>query len=230
MRNYIFAYCILFSALNLYSQNWKDSLYSARKFYQKGQYQDAVKKYRVTQKLAPKEIDLSDEIGQALYKADEYDQAEKLYNMSSSKKGSAIQKAKTYHNLGNAKMKQKKYEEAVEAYKEALRNNPDDEETRYNLSQAMHKQQSQQKNQAKNQEQKSQANPNQQQNPNQPKQPQNQKKEEDSSGNEQENKSQLSDKKTERMLDDLVKREIETKKKLNGNKSKNTKNNSGKDW
>lgn len=40
----------------------------------------------------------------------------------------------SFHNQGNAFMKQKKYQEAVEAYKNSLRNNPNDEETRYNLA------------------------------------------------------------------------------------------------
>jgi Ca-activated chloride channel homolog len=39
-----------------------------------------------------------------------------------------------FHNKGNAFMKQKKYSEAVEAYKQSLRNNPKDDETRYNLA------------------------------------------------------------------------------------------------
>lgn len=43
-------------------------------------------------------------------------------------------KHNSYHNQGNAFMKQKKYKEAVEAYKNSLRNNPSDEETRYNLA------------------------------------------------------------------------------------------------
>lgn len=40
----------------------------------------------------------------------------------------------SFHNRGNAFMKQKKYKEAVEAYKNSLRNNPQDDETRYNLA------------------------------------------------------------------------------------------------
>lgn len=43
-------------------------------------------------------------------------------------------KHKIYHNLGNSFMVQKRYKEAVEAYKNALRNNPKDEETRYNYA------------------------------------------------------------------------------------------------
>lgn len=44
------------------------------------------------------------------------------------------EKHKIFHNLGNSFMEQKKYKEAVEAYKNSLRNNPTDEETRYNLA------------------------------------------------------------------------------------------------
>lgn len=48
-------------------------------------------------------------------------------------------KHRIFHNMGNAFMEQKKYREAVEAYKNALRNNPKDEETRYNLALAKQK-------------------------------------------------------------------------------------------
>ena len=50
-------------------------------------------------------------------------------------------------------MKQKDYAKAVEAYKNALRNNPEDEETRYNYALAkelLEKEQEQQQNQDQN--------------------------------------------------------------------------------
>ncbi|GAB1856099.1 hypothetical protein MHTCC0001_09340 [Flavobacteriaceae bacterium MHTCC 0001] len=43
-------------------------------------------------------------------------------------------KHKAFHNMGNVLMKNKKCKEAVEAYKNALRNNPSDDETRYNFA------------------------------------------------------------------------------------------------
>ena len=43
-------------------------------------------------------------------------------------------KHSSFHNQGNAFMKQKKYKEAIEAYKNSLRANPEDDETRYNLA------------------------------------------------------------------------------------------------
>lgn len=43
-------------------------------------------------------------------------------------------KHRTFHNIGNALMQNKDYKGAVEAYKNALRNNPNDDETRYNYA------------------------------------------------------------------------------------------------
>ena len=53
--------------------------------------------------------------------------------------------AKTYHNTGVVYHMCEQYDKAVEAYKQALRNNPQDDETRYNLilAQRMLKQQQQ---------------------------------------------------------------------------------------
>ena len=48
-------------------------------------------------------------------------------------------KASSYHNLGNSLIKTEKYEDAVEAYKNALRINPSDQGTRQNLSLAQKK-------------------------------------------------------------------------------------------
>lgn len=61
---------------------------------------------------------------------------------------------KNYHNLGNLFMDKKDYANAVEAYKNALRNNPTDEETRYNLALAKKmKEKEQQENQGQDKNQ-----------------------------------------------------------------------------
>ena len=48
--------------------------------------------------------------------------------------GSKLEKHKAYHNIGNTLMQQKRCKEAVSAYKNALRNSPSDDESRYNLA------------------------------------------------------------------------------------------------
>ena len=63
--------------------------------------------------------------------------------------------AKTYHNTGVVYHMCEQYDKAVESYKQALRNNPQDDETRYNmiLAQRMLQQQQQQQNQQQDQQQ-----------------------------------------------------------------------------
>merc|ERR1711991_196942 len=48
--------------------------------------------------------------------------------------GDKLSKAEAYHNMGNSFMKEKEYGKAVEAFKNSLRNNSKDDETRYNLA------------------------------------------------------------------------------------------------
>ncbi|TNE55341.1 MAG: tetratricopeptide repeat protein [Bacteroidetes bacterium] len=212
------------------AQEWKDSLQEARKLYQSGSYEQALQKYQSTKKIAPKGIDLSDEIGQTAYRARKFEEAGASYEQSSSKKGTAKDRARTYHNIGNTKYRQKRYDEAIQAYKQALREDPSDDETRYNLALAQRQKRAQQKN-PQNQE----GNKNQNQgNKNQKEQKKNSRNQEGSDQNKSERnqdaKNALRDKGTERALDELVKKEMETKKKLGGYKSKTGSSKSGKDW
>jgi len=63
---------------------------------------------------------------------------------------SKLRKAKVWHNIGVACQKHKLFSDAIKAYEESLRNNPADNETRYNLALCM-RQQKNQKNQDKQQ-------------------------------------------------------------------------------
>lgn len=83
-------------------------------------------------------------------------------------------RARAYHNLGNTYMRGGKYKESVEAYKQALRLNPKDEDTRYNLAYALEKlrQQQQQQNQDQQDDKKENEDENQDKNQDQDKQDQ----------------------------------------------------------
>ncbi|WP_308993651.1 tetratricopeptide repeat protein [Mariniflexile litorale] len=72
-------------------------------------------------------------LGSSYIKKGSFDEA--LYRLDEAAKisTSKAEKHKAYHNIGNVLMENKKCKEAVEAYKNALRNDPTDEETRYNL-------------------------------------------------------------------------------------------------
>ncbi|WP_420603705.1 tetratricopeptide repeat protein [Flagellimonas sp.] len=88
-------------------------------------------------------------LGTAYYNRESYGEAFGRFKQAGEKTTEKPKKHKAFHNMGNVFMKNKEYQKAVEAYKEALRNNPTDEETRYNLALAkkmLEKQQDEQKN------------------------------------------------------------------------------------
>lgn len=76
-----------------------------------------------------------------------YDQAAEQFEVvaKSVSHPDTIQKA--WHNYGNAKLMQKSYEDAILGYKKALKLNPKDEDTRYNLAYAQKQLQKQKQNQ-----------------------------------------------------------------------------------
>lgn len=231
----MFRFIVLISFISIgqicFAQAWKDSLRSARIAYQNGDYNKSLASYISTEKIAPKNIDISAEKAQAAYKASKHDISEKIYTKKTQNNtNNNQQKARYYHNLGNTKFKQEKYKEAIEAYKQALRNNPNDSETRYNLTQALKKQQESQKKQEQNKDKQNQSNKqNKEQDSNTSKnEEKNEKKSSDKQ--KQETPSSLSERQNEKMLNDLVKQEMNTKKKMNAKRTKSSSSRSGKDW
>merc|ERR1711974_466079 len=73
-------------------------------------------------------------LGNLYYTKDKVSEAGEKYVTAETASEEKELKHKSAHNLGNTFMRDKKYAKAVEAYKQALRNNPSDDETRYNLA------------------------------------------------------------------------------------------------
>jgi len=90
--------------------------------------------YREAISLNSKEDTGKYNLGTAYYNRDMNAAAMNRFKQSAAVADTKMDKHKSFHNLGNTYMNEKKYQEAVEAYKNALRNNPKDEETRYNLA------------------------------------------------------------------------------------------------
>ena len=94
---------------------------------------EAEKNYRMALSEMPSNRKGAYNLGNAYYTAELYDEALARLN-SVAKDGSKSEKHRAYHNIGNALMQNKQCEKAVEAFKNALRNNPSDDESRYNLA------------------------------------------------------------------------------------------------
>lgn len=97
-------------------------------------YVDAEADYRVSQSRAPKYAVSSYNLGNAIYRQKKSGEAKYPYLKAIQSAKTRPQKHKAFHNLGNVYMNEKNYQGAVEAYKNALRNDPSDEQTRYNYA------------------------------------------------------------------------------------------------
>ena len=73
-------------------------------------------------------------LGNAYYKKSKNEEALSRFVNAAKVATTKPQRHQAFHNLGNALMNQKEYSGAVEAYKNALRNNPSDDQSRYNLA------------------------------------------------------------------------------------------------
>ncbi|KJD36865.1 BatC [Tamlana sedimentorum] len=92
-------------------------------------------------------------LGTSYIKNGNFDEALYRLQQATSSSTSKEEKHRAFHNIGNILMQNKKCKEAVEAYKNALRNDPTDDETRYNLGLAKECAKQQQDQEDKNQDQ-----------------------------------------------------------------------------
>ena len=112
----------------------KESLSNASYEMAKDNFINAEAEYREAIALNPKEDIGKYNLGNAYYNEEMNDVAMSRFKQAAAVADTKSDKHRAFHNLGNTYMNEKKYQEAVESYKNALRNNPRDEETRYNYA------------------------------------------------------------------------------------------------
>ncbi len=220
----IVLYFILFIISNsIYAQKPSQQIKKGNKEYSQEKYSDAEELYRKALNTPNKwEQEAMFNLSNSLLKQDKYEEAEELLQqLSLNEKIKNNNKAQVYHNLGNAQLKQQKYDKSIQSYIESLKLQPNDEDTRYNLSYAMKmlQQQQQQQNNQNNQE-------NQENQENQDKEEQEDKKDDKKNNQEdkqkdkqneqekQQNEQQLSPQDMERMLNALSNKDKETLEEL----------------
>jgi Ca-activated chloride channel family protein len=181
------------------------------KLYKEKKYSDAEVAYKKSLGLNKASVPGNYNLGNAYYKQGKYDEAAKQYeSVISDREINDKNKSATLHNIGNSLLEAKKYPESIEAFKNALKLNPKDNDTRYNLAyaQSMLQQQQQQKQQQqnKNDQNKNQDKKNQQK--------QEQQKQEKDQKQAQQNKKEISKEDAEKILQALNNDEKNTQKKL----------------
>lgn len=109
-------------------------LSKAQKNIKTGDLASAEANYRRVIASDPKNTEAKYNLANLYYQMGKNTEAQRRYIQAAEMAQTKAEKHKIFHNLGNVFMNEKQYRPAVEAYKNALRNNPKDDETRYNLA------------------------------------------------------------------------------------------------
>ena len=131
----------------------KKTIRKGNNSYEKEEYSDAEVAYRKAIEKNEQSSIANYNLGNTLYRMGRDKEALDYYQKGEEFTNDKKLKAKTFHNAGNTFMKNKQYDQAVASYKQALKNNPKDDETRYNYALAkkrLQKRQNQQNNKDKN--------------------------------------------------------------------------------
>ena len=148
---------MLASPVMLQAQSDRSEVRAGNREFKKGEFREAELDYKRALVEDSTSITAKYNLGNALYRTESYSEAELyLKGLGDSLKSVSPSRASDcFHNSGNLALKQKKYQEAVDAYKESLRLEPDNFETKSNLAyaQKMLKEQQQQQQNQQNQNQ-----------------------------------------------------------------------------
>lgn len=238
MKIYLFTIIFLVASISAFAQKERKFIRSGNKYYDKAvENSDTVKidsvnfakaevEYRKALQKKPNDFKSQFNIGDALFKQNKMEESSLEFQQILDATSNKEDKGKVWFNYGNSMLALNKLDESIDAYKNALRNNPKDIEAKYNLEFArrLKKQQQQQQQQQQNQDQnkdqqQKQQDQNQQQNQDQQKQQQ------------QQQQPKISKQNAEQMLKALQNDEKETQEKVKKAKAvKEQTNKPEKDW
>ena len=95
---------------------------------------EAAELYRQAIEKAPTSYQAKYNLANAKFKNRDFEAAEREFKAIQNSISHDTTQAKIFHNLGNTQLMQGKIEESIESYKNSLRRNPKDIETKYNLA------------------------------------------------------------------------------------------------
>ncbi len=124
-------------AIPAQAQKWpeRSRVRRGNRAYERLDYGRAEERYQQALELCDTCFEAKFNLGDALYKQQRYDEAEKIFTaLAADSTRSDLDRAHSFYNLGNSLFQQKKYQEALSAFKRSLRLNPADLETKYNYA------------------------------------------------------------------------------------------------
>ena len=124
---------MLMTAMAANAQNDRDYIREGNRNFRSGKFAEAEVSYRKSIEKNPRNPQAAYNLGNALFAQKKDSAAVVAYESGVQLETSAIRKSMGYHNMGVVCQSHKMFSEAIEAYKNALRLNPKDDEARYNL-------------------------------------------------------------------------------------------------
>ncbi|MBP3247863.1 MAG: VWA domain-containing protein [Prevotella sp.] len=217
---------LLLVAITASAQTDRQYIREGNKQFRVGQYDKAEVSYRKAVEKNPKNPQAAYNLGNALMAQKKDSSAVQQFEQATRIETNPLRKAAAYHNMGVICQTHKMYGEAIEAYKNALRLNPNDDETRYNLVLCKKQKQKQDQNQQQNQN-----NKDDQKKDNQKKDDQkDQNKDKKDDKQQQQQKPQMSKDNAEQLLNAAIQNEKMTQDKMKKQQQKPQRRNVLKNW
>ena len=211
---FIISLMSFFSPLTSHGQTDRQYIRQGNKLFRSGDYPNAEVSYRKAIEKNPKNPQAVFNLGNALMAQKKDSAAVVQFESASKLETNPLRKAKAFHNMGVVCQSHKMYGEAIEAYKSALRLNPADDETRYNLVLCKHQQQKQQQNQQQNQQSNNDDKKDDKKDQKQDQQKDQQKDQQDDKKQQEQQKPQMSKENAEQLLNAAIQNEKQTQDKL----------------
>ena len=186
------------------AQSDRQLVHKGNKQYRAGNYADAEVLYRKAIEKNNRNPQAVYNLGLALMKQQKDSAAVQQFMDAGKLETNPLRRALSYHNAGVICQGKKMYGEAIDVYKEALRNNPADDETRYNLELCKRQQKQQQQNQQQQQQQKQ----------DKQEQKQEEKKDEQKQQQQKQQEQQMSRENAEQMLNAALQEEKQTQQRM----------------
>ena len=218
---------LLFITMTAVAQTDRQYIREGNKQFHRGDYPGAEVSYRKAIEKNPRNPQAAFNLGNALMAQKKDSAAVQQFESAARLETNPLRKAQSYHNMGVICQSHKMYGEAIEAYKNALRLNPDDDETRYNLVLCKHQKQKQDQNRQnqnqQNNDDKKKDDKKDQQKPEEKQDKQDQKQQEQP-------KPQMSKENAEQLLNAAIQNEKQTQDKLKKAQQQPQRRNIDKNW
>ena len=134
LRNTLLLIMLLLAFQGATAQTDRKLIRQGNRQFRNQHYEEAEATYRKASAANAQNPEAQYNLGCALMAQQKDSMAMKCFQNSAQLHTDKQRKAQAYHNMGVILQQKKQFGEAAEAYKAALRNNPKDNETRYNLA------------------------------------------------------------------------------------------------